>query len=608
MKTFINVAQMKLASLKEGQFVETGGETVKGDGGQARYLVVAGVSPDDSVSPDLANGNYALYQGVGAVKDLSQAYIFDTVAEAQNSTIVFRLGKELLIGSTVFKLVTDDTGLLYSSGIFMLALNPFSVEIFGAKLNDETFDSTTAFNDAIEAARRSLGNRTVMATGDFYRIDGTIDMVSRSLRGLNRVQLIGHGSSKLKRFSSNPSSDTIVAIAGQSNWLYGFEIIGEIANQGTATGAYAASGVGLDVRGFPQTWLGDSTFGTKNCKIGVRITDVNHGIRFGDETNDSANPDTTFNDIEFLWITGCAIGYSMDGTNQLNNSIQNLVIVKCKVHADIINGELTFESGSLGSVGDREKGVIQPESTARIQLNLGRVVGHNFRVEDNNEIHAQLLEFSTGNTGRLVEFSENVQISSKDGDTDFPAITCAGGGGDNLILRGVTACNGYIALDNVNVSITNSFLRGTGPTVAGILETAAQQTNTVNKNYFYRHEADGNVNSMLHPTQEFRGYSKGQNKPLLSYYNGTDQSSEGARIFEVESFPDDNCRIKFGAGPFDIRSVTNGATQIGRIEGAVVMKQVSEPAADSNGPILFGNGGALKVKFSNGTVGTISTT
>ena len=95
MKTFINVAQMKLATLQAGQFVETGGEAVKGDGGQARYLVVAGVSPDDSVSPDLANGNHALYQGVGAVNDLSQAYEFDTLQDAIVSTIVLPVGKVL---------------------------------------------------------------------------------------------------------------------------------------------------------------------------------------------------------------------------------------------------------------------------------------------------------------------------------------------------------------------------------------------------------------------------------------------------------------------------------------------------------------------------------
>jgi lysophospholipase L1-like esterase len=95
MKTFINVAQMKLATLQAGQFVETGGYYVKGDAGQARYLVVAGVSPDDSVSPDLANGNHALYQGVGAVNDLSQAYIFDTVALFKASSIEFPDGKTI---------------------------------------------------------------------------------------------------------------------------------------------------------------------------------------------------------------------------------------------------------------------------------------------------------------------------------------------------------------------------------------------------------------------------------------------------------------------------------------------------------------------------------
>tara|TARA_R110000765_G_scaffold244345_2_gene346570 strand:+ start:1047 stop:3026 length:1980 start_codon:yes stop_codon:yes gene_type:complete len=65
MKTFINVAQMKLASLKEGQFVETGGYYTKGDAGQAKYLIVAAQTADGYGDHTLANGTVAVLQGDG---------------------------------------------------------------------------------------------------------------------------------------------------------------------------------------------------------------------------------------------------------------------------------------------------------------------------------------------------------------------------------------------------------------------------------------------------------------------------------------------------------------------------------------------------------------
>ena len=71
MKTFINVAQMKLASLKEGQFVETGGYYTKGDAGQAKYLIVAAQAADGYGDHTLANGTVAVLQ-VGDVINVKQ--------------------------------------------------------------------------------------------------------------------------------------------------------------------------------------------------------------------------------------------------------------------------------------------------------------------------------------------------------------------------------------------------------------------------------------------------------------------------------------------------------------------------------------------------------
>tara|TARA_R110000765_G_C18916108_1_gene605397 strand:+ start:1 stop:1746 length:1746 start_codon:yes stop_codon:yes gene_type:complete len=62
MKTFINVAQMKLAVLKEGQFVETGGYYTKGDAGAARYLIKA-AQPLAEGDETLSDGQIAVISG-----------------------------------------------------------------------------------------------------------------------------------------------------------------------------------------------------------------------------------------------------------------------------------------------------------------------------------------------------------------------------------------------------------------------------------------------------------------------------------------------------------------------------------------------------------------
>ena len=62
---------MKLASLKEGQFVETGGYYTKGDAGQAKYLIVAAQAADGYGDHTLANGTVAVLQS-GDVANVRQ--------------------------------------------------------------------------------------------------------------------------------------------------------------------------------------------------------------------------------------------------------------------------------------------------------------------------------------------------------------------------------------------------------------------------------------------------------------------------------------------------------------------------------------------------------
>lgn len=62
MKTFDNVAKLKLATLTAGQFVETGGYYTKGGGGAAKYLIVAPQAADGYGDHVLANGNVSVLQ------------------------------------------------------------------------------------------------------------------------------------------------------------------------------------------------------------------------------------------------------------------------------------------------------------------------------------------------------------------------------------------------------------------------------------------------------------------------------------------------------------------------------------------------------------------
>ncbi len=68
MKTFDNVAKLKLATLTTGQFVETGGYYTKGGGGAAKYLIVAPQAADGYGDHVLANGNVAVLQVDGKIR------------------------------------------------------------------------------------------------------------------------------------------------------------------------------------------------------------------------------------------------------------------------------------------------------------------------------------------------------------------------------------------------------------------------------------------------------------------------------------------------------------------------------------------------------------
>ncbi len=134
MKTFDNVAKLKLATLTTGQFVETGGYYTKGGGGAAKYLIVAPQAADGYGDHVLANGNVAVLQTKGDSVNYSQfgAYLdgVNTDNGAINAAHLYAKSNKLNItqcGGT--SLISTSTTIVFSgincsfSGGFKFKLN-----------------------------------------------------------------------------------------------------------------------------------------------------------------------------------------------------------------------------------------------------------------------------------------------------------------------------------------------------------------------------------------------------------------------------------------------------------------------------------------------------
>ena len=96
MKTFESVAKLKLAKLKVGQFVETGGYYTKGDAGAAKYLIVAAQAFDGYGDHELANGNVAVLESGGTVNVLqfgARADLGDIAKFIKMSGTIYHLNK-----------------------------------------------------------------------------------------------------------------------------------------------------------------------------------------------------------------------------------------------------------------------------------------------------------------------------------------------------------------------------------------------------------------------------------------------------------------------------------------------------------------------------------
>ena len=170
MKTFINVAQMKLASLKEGQFVETGGYYTKGDAGQAKYLIVAAQAADGYGDHTLVNGTVAVLHKVwpinalqygvagantGAQNTAALQACFDALPSFNNifssaSAGVVKLPSESSAGSVLaFSFDTTGGELLLHGGVEFIGDKTTVLNLTAGSTLIGTKDQTTVVNQHI---------------------------------------------------------------------------------------------------------------------------------------------------------------------------------------------------------------------------------------------------------------------------------------------------------------------------------------------------------------------------------------------------------------------------------------------------------------------------
>ena len=212
MKTFDNVAKLKLATLTTGQFVETGGYYTKGGGGAAKYLIVAPQAADGYGDHVLANGNVAVLQDDGKAVTpevfgaAGDGITDDTAAlnAAGQSKAVVLSGTYLYTSAVIFtKDVHSVGGNLVpnlSFNVSFQANDEIDAAWFGA-VPDATIsgevvsgtDNYLAIQAALFSAASTNGKKTLILGGGDYRIDtglrnwltavGTCSIIGKGLLG-----------------------------------------------------------------------------------------------------------------------------------------------------------------------------------------------------------------------------------------------------------------------------------------------------------------------------------------------------------------------------------------------------------------------------------------
>ena len=130
MKTFDNVAKLKLATLTTGQFVETGGYYTKGGGGAAKYLIVAPQAADGYSDHVLANGNVAVLQEGFAQSYMSQWGVVNGVsANNQPAAQAALNGGNKVVNVDLESPDFGNAGLVVPSAVTMQGLGMFKTKM-----------------------------------------------------------------------------------------------------------------------------------------------------------------------------------------------------------------------------------------------------------------------------------------------------------------------------------------------------------------------------------------------------------------------------------------------------------------------------------------------
>jgi len=296
MKTFDTVAKLKLAKLKDGQFVETGGYYVKGDGGAARYLIVTPQSFDGYGDHELANGNVAVLQMKEGILSSQWGAVGD--GSTNNTPIIQAMVDALpLTGGALnfnvsgsYKLATPVTSGLQRS-----------IRIVGVGRGD--------FLDSEEA-----GTVEFLAPAGYVCFDfGSGSVTNASGHTFERIGFrdltgLSYGAVTLRRTSHNRFKDVSI-------------------KDFTRTGSVALDINGTNDAGFLHEFHGVEV---RNCTTAMRLIEANATQWYGGFIADCGTGIKLSSPADELFFSGnidnCAIGIDSDSDSLVTSSISRFEV------------------------------------------------------------------------------------------------------------------------------------------------------------------------------------------------------------------------------------------------------------------------------------------
>ena len=350
---------MKLATLQAGQFVETGGETVKGDIGAARYLVVDGTVVG-SKNQTLASGNTAVFQYSGATNNLD----IINLQEGQTAGVIVFATYALLDAYTPvtaqekasFK-VTDDSntslngyyswvsGTVYTKDADLVVntidANNTSDAVSGKAVADYVEPNTTAINDLSIASLNlfnyedpdvqmgyfvnwtngnTIANASYNSTG-FIEVTATLDytVLYRSHTAYydaNKTYISGNNSATITeaapanaefmRVSTTSNLVITTIMISQSSSALDFEPFGQILKPSQLTG----------LNDFNYQDAAMSVFKTNYYTIGKNILDITESESGFRGSNGVLAASATYNVSDFIEVLpSTSYSYGADGVS-----------------------------------------------------------------------------------------------------------------------------------------------------------------------------------------------------------------------------------------------------------------------------------------------------